>query len=120
MICRGANGERLRQMRRNWVMGSATSRRALVVEDNADCADTLAVLLALLGFDPVVARDGLEAVGIADHLHPDVVFLDLVLLRMHGYDVCRHIRASNWGKNAAVIAVTGLGQRVDRERSSDA
>jgi len=86
-------------------------RRALVVEDYGDSADTLAALLAVLGFEPAVARDGLEALELSDRLRPDVVFLDIGLPKMNGYDVCRRIRDTHWGNNIVLIAVTGYGQK---------
>jgi CheY-like chemotaxis protein len=95
-------------------------RRALVVEDYGDSADTLAALLGVLGFEPAVARDGLEALEISDRLRPDVVFLDIGLPKVNGYDVCRHIRRTDWGKNIVLIAVTGYGQKNDVKKSREA
>src|SRR5262252_4789019 len=95
-------------------------RKALVVEDYGDSADTLAALLGVLGFEPAVARDGLEALELSDRLRPDVVFLDIGLPKINGYDVCRHIRRTDWGRNIVLIAVTGYGQKNDVRQCREA
>jgi CheY-like chemotaxis protein len=87
--------------------------RTLVVEDYADSADTFAALLRTHGFEVIVARDGLEALELSDRIKPSLVFLDIGLPKVNGYDVCRHIRSTQWGRHAAVIAVTGYGQTSD-------
>src|SRR5262245_16242642 len=96
------------------------SVRVLIVEDNADGAETLAALLRLEGFAIEVARDGLDALEVADRMQPDVVLLDIGLPKVNGYDVCRHIRTSAWGTKTAVIALTGWGQEEARARSARA
>jgi DNA-binding response OmpR family regulator len=94
--------------------------RALVVEDDRDCADSFAILLGLFGFDSSVARDGAEGLDVAERLRPDVVFLDIGLPKLNGYLVCRQIRQSEWGSQLAVIAVTGWSQEADFIRSIEA
>ena len=51
---------------------------------------------------------------------PDIVFLDISMPRMDGYEVCRRVRAQPWGKDIVVIALTGWGQEDDRRRSEEA
>jgi DNA-binding response OmpR family regulator len=97
-----------------------SSLSVLIVEDNPDGADTLSALLRIGGFATEVARDGLEALEAADRFKPDVVLLDIGLPKVNGYDVCRHIRATAWGKNTAVIAVTGWGEEEARAKSAQA
>ena len=96
------------------------SLRVLVVEDNRDGADTLTALLRFSGFATEIARDGLEALELADRMKPDVVVLDIGLPRVNGHDVCRHIRPATWGRYTAVIAVTGRSQEEARKRSIEA
>jgi CheY-like chemotaxis protein len=104
-----------------FTMASAESNlRVLIVEDNPDGADTMSALLRIGGFSTEIARDGLEALEAADRIQPDVVLLDIGLPKVNGYDVCRHIRATPWGKNTAVIAVTGWGQEEVRAKSTQA
>jgi PAS domain S-box-containing protein len=95
-------------------------RRILVVDDNRDAATSLAILLRMGGHDVAVAYDGIEAVERAALHGPDVVFLDIGLPGMNGYDVCRALRTSAKGERVLMIAVTGWGQEEDRRRSRDA
>ena len=94
--------------------------RILVVDDNQDGADSLAMMLRILGHETRTAYDGLEALDVAQALHPNVVLLDLGLPRLNGYDVARRIRAQPWGEGMVLIAQTGWGQEEDRSRSKEA
>jgi CheY-like chemotaxis protein len=98
----------------------STQRRILVVDDNADSAESLAMLLQLQGNDTQVARDGIEAVEKGADYKPDVILLDIGMPGMNGYDTCEMIRAAPWGKESLVIAMTGWGQDEDRRRSAEA
>jgi PAS domain S-box-containing protein len=103
--------------------GSATApqrMRMLVVDDNGDSADSLALLLSLAGHETHVARDGPEALTRADALRPDAVLLDLGLPGLSGYEVCRRLRIEPWAREIPIIAITGWGQPDDRERSREA
>ena len=93
--------------------------RILVVDDNKDSAKTLAVLLRLRGNQVETAHDGLEAVNAALRFQPDVLLLDIGLPKLNGYDVATRIRAVR-GDSVTLIALTGLGQEGDRERSKEA
>lgn len=95
-------------------------RRILVVDDNRDSADSMALLLKLSGNETHTAADGLEAIEAAQSLRPDVVLLDIGLPSLNGYEVCRRIRAQDWGKRMVLVAVTGWGQDDDRKKSRDA
>jgi DNA-binding response OmpR family regulator len=90
--------------------------RALVVEDDRDAADTLAVLLRRDGLDVAVARDGLDALVQASQQKPDVVLLDVLLPKLNGLEVCTYIRATEWGKRTAVIALTGWSRTSDMDQ----
>jgi CheY-like chemotaxis protein len=93
------------------------ARRILVVDDNADAAESLAALLAIDGNETHTAHDGVEAVQAAERLRPDVVLLDIGLPKLSGLEACRRIREQPWGKDMVLVALTGLGQDDDRVNS---
>jgi CheY-like chemotaxis protein len=94
--------------------------RILIVEDHADGADSLAMLLGLYGYDVVIARDGPNAVERARDYRPDVVLLDLGLPKMSGYDVARQMAGLHPERRPFLVAVTGYGRDEDRRRSAEA
>jgi CheY-like chemotaxis protein/two-component sensor histidine kinase len=96
------------------------ARRILVVDDNRDSADSLALLLELSGHTVRAAYDGLEAVELAGALQPEVILLDIGLPKLNGYEAARRIRAFPAGARALLIALTGWGQEADRRRSEEA
>jgi signal transduction histidine kinase/DNA-binding response OmpR family regulator len=94
-------------------------RRVLVVDDNVDGAESLATLLKLLGHEVHVAHDGPAALRATADVRPEVVFLDIGLPGMDGYEVARRLRRP--GRNEALlVALTGYGQDEDRRRSREA
>ena len=97
-----------------------TSRRILVVDDNKDAADSLASLLRLQGHDVQVAYDGAAAVAAASARQPQVVFLDIGMPGMNGYETATRLRAIPAMKGARLVALTGWGQEGDRRRSAAA
>ncbi len=99
---------------------AASNRRALVVDDNHDNAESLAMLLRLHGGEVEIANDGLEALAKAERFRPDVVLLDIGMPKLNGYDTCRVLRTQTWGRNMIVIAQTGWGQNEDRLRAQQA
>ena len=94
--------------------------RILVVDDNQDAANSLALLLKIAGNETYTAYDGLEAVEVAATIKPNVVLLDIGLPKLNGYEVCRKIREQPGGKDMVLVALTGWGQEEDREKSKDA
>lgn len=94
--------------------------RILIADDLRDIADSLALLLEDRGYAVDVAYDGEQALRMAEALAPDVVLLDLGMPKMHGYDVCRQIRAAPWGNGMTLIAQTGWGQESDRRKTQEA
>jgi PAS domain S-box-containing protein len=98
----------------------AVGRRILIVDDNEDGAESLALLLRLGGHETYTAHDGLDAVEAAERLRPQAVLLDIGLPGLNGYEVCRRLRQKPWGKDLMLVAVTGWGQDVDRKRSREA
>ena len=94
--------------------------RVLVVDDNADSADSLAMLLQLIGHDSTIARNGEQAVETASSYRPDVVLMDIGLPGIDGYEASRRIRAQPELSDVMLVALTGWGQAADRERSRQA
>jgi CheY-like chemotaxis protein len=95
-------------------------RRVLVVDDCKDAAESLAILLRLWGHDVVcVAHDGPEALEAARRQRPEMVFLDIGMPGMTGYELARHLRALDGGREFFLIAVTGYGRAEDRQRSRE-
>jgi signal transduction histidine kinase/DNA-binding response OmpR family regulator len=99
---------------------AAPSLRVLVVDDNVDAADTLAALLEMGGHATRVANDGTQALEMAQAFRPQVVFLDIGLPGMNGYEVARRMRSTPGMESGILVALTGWGTREDRERSSEA
>jgi CheY-like chemotaxis protein len=91
--------------------------RVLVVDDNADAADTLAKLLALGGHEAQIARDGPQAIVAALRWQPEFILLDIGLPGLDGYEVARRLRQEMACQETVLIAVTGYGQPEDRQRS---
>jgi len=98
----------------------AEQPRILVVDDNRDGANSLALLLQAMGHDTRTAHDGLEAVEAATTFRPEVMLLDIGLPRLNGYEVARRIRAQPWGAHMVLIAQTGWGQEEDKQRTFEA
>jgi CheY-like chemotaxis protein len=94
--------------------------RVLVVDDHADAADSLAMMLSLIGHEVRTARDGLAGVEAASEFRPDVILLDIGMPRLNGYDACRRIRELPGGKEAVIVALSGWGQEEDKRRSREA
>jgi CheY-like chemotaxis protein len=96
------------------------SRRILIADDNADAAGALATLLELEGHDVTVAHDGNEAVMKASSFRPELVFMDLGMPVMDGFEAARRLRALPCGSGVLLVALTGWGQAADRQRSREA
>ena len=94
--------------------------RVLVVDDNVDAADTLAAVLDMMGHATQVAHDGAQALAVAPQFLPDVIFLDIGLPGMNGYEVARALRRIPAGANVVLVALTGWGAENDRSQSSAA
>ncbi len=94
-------------------------RRILVVDDNADAANALAMLLKITGNETRTACDGIAAMKVAQSFRPDIILLDIGLPKLNGYEVCRRIREEPWGKDVMLVAMTGWGQEEDRRKTSE-
>lgn len=99
---------------------AAVPIRVLIVEDNHDAADSLRILLELLGHQVAVAYSGPDGVRLAREWHPDVVLCDIGLPGLDGYGVAGELRHDPATANVQLIAVTGYGQEEDRRRAQQA
>ena len=95
-------------------------RRILIVDDNADAALSLAMLLTAGGHHCQQVNDGQAALKVAPQLNPDVFLLDIGMPGMSGYDLARQLRALPQFRSSLLIAVTGWGKEEDRQKSREA
>jgi CheY-like chemotaxis protein len=95
----------------------APKRKIVVVDDNKDAADTLAVLLRQFGHEVQTAYDGPSAVAAARRMRPDIVFLDLALPGFDGIKVAEEIRADAAFNKTLIVALTGFASDYDRTRA---
>jgi PAS domain S-box-containing protein len=100
--------------------GAPAGRRILVVDDNIDTAESMALLLEIGGHVVRTAHDGLHALEIAQDFQPHVALLDIGLPRMSGYEVARRLREQPETRRALLVAISGYGQDEDRQKSLDA
>jgi CheY-like chemotaxis protein len=97
-----------------------TSRRILVVDDNRDAAESLAMMLRLEGNEVDMAFDGEGAISATATFHPDVVLMDLGMPKVDGYEAARAIRRDAGCHDVVLIALTGWGGDLDRQLSQAA
>jgi CheY-like chemotaxis protein len=102
------------------VAGKLPQLKVLVVDDNRDAADTLALLLEAMGQQVTAVYDGPTAVSMAWKFKPDVILTDIGMPRMSGYAVARAIRSAMPVDSPVLAAVTGWGQETDKARAEDA
>lgn len=93
------------------------ARRVLVVDDDADAADSIAMLLRLNGHEVEVAYSALAGLQAASTSVPEVILLDIGLPRMNGYEVARRLRENEALRSVRLLALSGFGRAEDRERS---
>ena len=99
---------------------SPTGHRLLIVDDNKDAADSLAVLLRFQGHEVRVAHDGASALNVLKEYRPDMIILDLGMPGMDGYEVARRLRRLPGLEKVRLTALTGWGQQTDRRRTAEA
>jgi signal transduction histidine kinase len=92
-------------------------RRILIADDNRDSAETLAALLRMEGHEVTSVHDGPVALTVFGELKPEVVLLDIGMPGLTGYEVARKMRQSPLGPTIKLIAITGWGQDIDKERA---
>jgi two-component system, sensor histidine kinase len=94
--------------------------KVVVADDNRDAADSLAMLLEMNGHEVRVGHAGEEALDIARRMLPHAMILDIGMPDLNGYEVARRARAEAWGAEVLLIAVTGWGQKEDKDRAAAA
>ena len=99
---------------------SISQLRILVADDNEDASAAFAALLEMMGHNVKQVHDGVAAVQAALEFSPQVVFLDIGMPKLNGYDACRRIRAQPSGASMVIFACTGWGQTDDLRRSKEA
>lgn len=95
-------------------------RRVLIVDDNRDAADSMALALQHAGHAVTTAYNGAEGIDRASAFGPEVILLDLGMPGLNGFEMARRIRQQPWGATLALIALTGWGQEQDRRRTKEA
>jgi CheY-like chemotaxis protein len=101
-------------------VGAPAPRRILVVDDNQDQAQSMGLLLELMGHEVRLAHDGPGALEAAAAFTPDVAIVDIGLPGLNGYEVARRIREQPRFRGMVLVAQTGWGQAEDRRRSEEA
>jgi len=102
------------------VEASVATCRVLVADDLRDSADSLGLLIELMGHTVEIAYDGEEALRAAERFRPDIVLLDLGMPKLDGFEVSRRIRAAPWSESVRLVAQSGWGQEEDRRRTAEA
>jgi PAS domain S-box-containing protein len=95
-------------------------RKVLVTDDNEDAATALALLLTHMGNDVQIAHNGEEALSVAAEFRPDLILMDVGMPLLDGLEATRRLRETEWGRRAAIVALTGWGQEADKRRSREA
>ena len=98
----------------------STGCRVLVVDDNSDAAESIAMFLGMLGHEVKTVSDGLQALASAPVYAPRVVVLDIGLPGLDGYEVARRLRKLPQTQGALLVAVTGYGSKADQTRAIEA
>jgi signal transduction histidine kinase/CheY-like chemotaxis protein len=114
----GAEREEARSEAPGRALGSGS--RVLLVDDNRDFAESLAIVLRTLGHQVRVAHDGPSGIEAARDFRPEVAFLDIGMPGMSGYDLARELRAARGTAATVLVAITGFSQPADRERAREA
>lgn len=102
------------------VISQQETFRVVVCDDNRDAADSLAMLLQMMGNDVKVCFDGRDVEGIIKDWCPDIVLLDIGLPGKSGYEICRELRARPDCNTIPIIAMTGYGSDDDRRKTAEA
>lgn len=93
--------------------------RILIVDDNRDAANSMAVMLSMLGNDVQAVYGGHEAIAAVAAFAPEVIFLDIAMPGMNGYETCRRIRTAGCDRGPMIVALTGFGRQNDRLHSRE-
>jgi len=113
-------GDRSEDGGRGGGTASSASLRVLVVDDHVDGAEMLAAMLGLSGHETKTAHNGPDALAVVRAFRPEIVFLDIGLPGMSGYDVARQIRRDSALVRSVLVALTGWGSEDDKRRTKEA
>lgn len=102
------------------ITDDTNGHRVLVVDDNADAASTLCMLLEMLGHTVVTADSGQGAIVLSEQFRPQIIFMDLGMPEMDGFAAAKRIREKPWGENIVIVALSGWGQDEDKRKSKEA
>lgn len=94
--------------------------RILIAEDDRDTAEGLTLLLRHMGFESRACYTGLQCLACIKDFQPQIVLLDLGMPEIDGFEVAKRIRESNSLNGPVLVALTGYGRQVDRERTAEA
>ncbi len=92
-------------------------RRILVVDDNRDAAESVAILLRLIGHDVRTVHDAFEVLAAAEIYRPELILLDIGLPGMDGYEIARRLRKQPWASQTKIVALTGYASAEDRRQA---
>lgn len=92
--------------------------KILVVDDDPDILDAVAMILESQGYNVVTARDGLEGLANLKAEHPDLMILDLMMPKMDGFGVCKELQDPRWSKykNMPILVLTSVREEASRRR----
>ncbi len=93
-----------------------TQKKILIADDNENIREALTYLLEDEGYSLSMAKDGAETLARVREVHPDILFLDIMMPEINGYDVCRTIKNDPDLRNIYVIMLTAKGQAAEQER----
>jgi two-component system alkaline phosphatase synthesis response regulator PhoP len=94
-------------------------KKILIADDNENIREALTYLLEDEGYTLSVAKDGAEALRKVKEFRPDILFLDIMMPEINGYDVCRAIKTDPSLKNTYIIMLTAKGQVTEQERGKE-
>lgn len=97
-----------------------SKKKILVVEDNEDNREIFVYRLQQLGYEILVASNGKEAIEKASEAKPDLIFMDLRMPVMDGWEATKALRQTEWGKDLPVVAVTAHDLEEDRRKALSA
>ena len=92
------------------------ARRILIVDDEPNIVTSLEFLMRGRDYDVLVARDGKEALGLAESFRPDLVLLDVMMPQRSGFDVCRSIRENAALRETKIVMLTAKGRAVEKDK----
>jgi CheY-like chemotaxis protein len=97
---------------------NAQNGRIMVVDDNYDSAQSMAMLIGMEGHEVQTAYNGRDALALAEHFRPEIMLMDIGMPDLSGYEVAQRLHECPWGRHITLIALTGWAQKEDRERAA--